>query len=61
MDENAIRGYFSEIGCIMEDASVLALVWRANDSLSLVDRLGLLLQANAQITNLLDLIAADVS
>ncbi len=60
MDENAIRRYFSEIGCIMEDASVLALVWRANDNLSLVDRLGLLLQANTKITNLLDLIAAEV-
>jgi hypothetical protein len=61
MDENAVRAHFTEIGCVMEDANVIALMWQANDGLSLADRLSFLQQANRKITNLLNLIANEVS
>ena len=61
MDENAIREHLTEIGRVMEDASVIALIWRIDDGLSLVDWLSVLLKANRKIANLLNLIADQVS
>lgn len=47
------RKLFNEIGCIMEDASVVALMWRDGDGLDLRARLQSLLDAHAEIGNLL--------
>lgn len=55
MDEQELRGLFTEIGCIMEDASVTALVWMHDDTRSILaraselrnayDKIGLLLKS----------------
>lgn len=61
MDENAIREHFTKIGCVMEDAAVIALLWQIDDGISLANRLNALLQANSEIADLLNLIAEEIS
>lgn len=52
MDEQTpenVRKHFTEIGCIMEDASAVALIWDASDPISLPDRYRRLSAAYNQI------------
>ena len=52
MDQQAIddvRAQFTKIGCIMEDASVTALIWDAVSSLTVDDRYQRLLDAHRHI------------
>lgn len=51
--ENNIRGICTEIGTIMEDTSVVALIWTKDDDLSIAERLQLLRDAHLQIGMLL--------
>ena len=44
----------TQIGTLMEDASVVALVWKIDDNLSDTDRLQQLRDANTEIGRLLD-------
>ena len=60
MDERKLRRLFTEIGCIMEDASVTALVWKRNDTRSISDRATELRDAYNKIGGLLDSIDANV-
>ena len=60
MDEPELRKLFTEIGCIMEDASVIALVWSRNDTRSISDRVAELCSAYSRIGALLDKIEANV-
>lgn len=60
MDEQELRRLFTEIGCIMEDASVTAVVWRRDDSRSISDRAAELSDAYSKIGALLDQIEANV-
>ena len=60
MDERELRGLFTEIGCIMEDASVTALVWERGDKRSISDRVGKLRAAYKRIGGLIDSIDANV-
>jgi hypothetical protein len=48
-----VRKLFTEIGSIMEDASIIALLWSDTDGLSLRWRLQSLSDAHAKIGNLL--------
>lgn len=48
-----VRKLFTEIGCIMEDASVIALMWRDGDGLDPGARLHSLSDAHAAIGDLL--------
>lgn len=48
-----VRKLFTEIGCIMEDASIGALVWRDGEGLDLRARLQSLSDAHAGIDDLL--------
>lgn len=49
-----IREICTQIGTIMEDASVVALVWKIDDSLSDPDRLHQIRHAHAEIGRLLE-------
>ena len=52
MDKQAIedvRAQFTNIGCIMEDASVIALIWDRTDLVSIQSKHEQLLQAHHQI------------
>ena len=60
MDEQKLRGLFTEIGCIMEDASLTALVWEHHDTRSLIDRAAELRDAHCKIGGLLDTIEGNV-
>ncbi len=60
MDERKLRGLFTELGCIMEDASVTALVWQRDDARSRSDRAAELRGAYNKIGALLDTIDANV-
>ncbi len=60
MDERDLRSLFTEIGCIMEDASVSAIVWKRDDTRSISDRAGELRDAYNRIGALLDTIEANV-
>ena len=48
-----VRKLFTEIGCIMEDASVVALLWRDGNGLDPRARLHSLSDAHAAIGDLL--------
>lgn len=48
-----VRKLFTEIGCIMEDASLVALVWKYGDRLDLKERLHSLSDAHEAIGDLL--------
>ena len=48
-----VRKLFTEIGCIMEDASLVALVWKDGDGLDPRTRLQILLDAHTEIGVLL--------
>lgn len=52
-----VRNLFTEIGCIMEDASVVALVWSSKDELDIRARFHRLSDAHKNIGDLLSLIA----
>ena len=60
MDEQELRGLFTEIGCAMEDASVTALVWKRDDTRSIMDRASELRNAYDKIGLLLESIEANV-
>lgn len=51
--ENHIRQICKEIGTIMEDASVVALIWRKDGDVSIPERLQLLRDAHLQIGTLI--------
>ncbi len=48
-----IRKLFTQIGCIMEDASIVALIWSDGDGLGVRARLESLSDAHAEIGDLL--------
>jgi hypothetical protein len=52
--KNQIRTLCTEIGSIMEDASVVALVWTDGDGLSIKARVQRLHDAHGEIGRLLD-------
>jgi hypothetical protein len=57
MDDDAqehIRALCTEIGSVIEDASVVALVWNESDGLSIKARVQRLQDAHAEIGRLLD-------
>lgn len=60
MDERQLRELFTEIGCIMEDTSVTALVWRRDDTRRMSDRASELRDACNNISALLDTIDENV-
>ena len=51
--EDHIREICTEIGAIMEDVSVVALIWRKDADISIPERLQLLRDAHLQIGMLL--------
>ena len=56
MDEksdNDVRALFTQIGCILEDASVVALIWERTDAMTIEDRYQRLMLANRQISEAL--------
>lgn len=59
-DNQQLRGLFTRIGIIMEDSSSVALIWSASDCLAIAERLRIMKDANAEISKLLDQIAANV-
>lgn len=48
-----VRKLFTQIGCVMEDASIVALIWRDGDGLDPQARLQILSDAHAEIGDLL--------
>ena len=48
-----VRNLFTEIGCIMEDASRIALVWQAADGLNVMARYQKLSDSHAKLSELL--------
>ena len=60
MDQQELRRLFTEIGCIMEDAGVTALLWKHDDPRSISDRAAELRDAYSRIGALLDQIEANV-
>lgn len=60
MNEQDLRRIFTEIGCIMEDCSVTALIWKRNDPYSVMDRVAKLRDAYNKIGELLDTVEANV-
>lgn len=60
MDDPDIRELFTQIGCLMEDASVVALLWADETDLSPNARLTLLREANDAVKNLIEKIEASV-
>jgi hypothetical protein len=55
--DDEVRRLFTEIGCIMEDASLVALVWRTYDKLDAQARYRKVSDAHAEIGKLLAQIA----
>lgn len=51
--DDKVRKLFTEIGCIMEDASIEALVWKDGDGLDLRARFNILSDAHLAIGDLL--------
>lgn len=51
--DNDVRRPFTEIGCIMEDASLIALLWSADDELDMLARYREISDAHAKIGELL--------
>lgn len=51
---NDVREKFTKIGCLMEDASVIALQWKSGDLLLVRARLEQLKAANQEISSLLN-------
>jgi hypothetical protein len=52
MDEqsmNRVKGLFTEVGCILEDVSVVALIWDDANPMSAGDRYQALLTAKHEI------------
>ena len=59
MDEQELRRLFTEIGCLMEDTSVIAIMWKRNDTRSISDRATELRRTHNKVDALLDKIEAD--
>lgn len=53
MAKNDVREKFTKIGCVMEDASIVALQWKPGDQIPLRDRLEQIRAANQEISSLL--------
>jgi hypothetical protein len=51
--DDEVRKLFTEIGCIMEDASLVALVWGDDDKLNTHARYRTVIDAHAKISELL--------
>lgn len=47
--DDDVRELYTEIGCIMEDASLIALLWRAEDGLDVAARYREMSNAHAKI------------
>lgn len=60
-NDQDIRQLFTEIGCIMEDASVVALVWSAESDMDVTRRLHALQDAHRQTGELLARIEQSLS
>lgn len=60
MDDTDIRELFTQIGCLMEDASVVAILWAGETDLNQKARLTLLREANDAVKNLIEKIEASV-
>lgn len=63
MDEQAtedVRAHFTNIGCIMEDASAVALIWDAGNPITLPDRYRRVAAAHNQIGIALEKIKAAI-
>lgn len=54
MDEQQIRSLLTEAGCIMEDASIIALIWKPSYGLTVQARVEHLRAATLKIVALLD-------
>jgi hypothetical protein len=52
-EDNEMRRLFTSIGCIMEDAALIALLRKTSDKLSATERMDHLTTANKQISALL--------
>ena len=48
-----VRELFAHVGCMMEDASAVALIWNVGEALTVDDRYEPLCQANHQISEAL--------
>jgi hypothetical protein len=55
--DDKARVHFTHIGCIMEDASVVALIWDPADNTTLQSRYERLLETHRQIEEALQQIA----
>lgn len=51
--DDDVRRLFTEIGCIMEDASLMALLWKTEDGLDVAARYREISNAHAKIGELL--------
>ena len=60
MDKQELRRLFTELGCIIEDASVTSLVWSRDDTRSISDHAAVLRGAYSRISALPDKIKANV-
>ena len=60
MNEQELRELFTKIGCIMEDASVIALIWTHDDLRLISERAKELRGAYDEIGTLIDVIEANV-
>jgi hypothetical protein len=58
--DEEVRTHFTDIGCIMEDGSSVALIWDASDLISLPDRYERLVAAYNQIGAALEKIKAAI-
>ena len=52
--DDEVRKLFTQIGCVMEDASIVALIWRNGEDLGLRARLQRLSDAHVEIGDLLE-------
>lgn len=55
--DNEVRALFADIGCLMEDASVVALIWDPADAMTVKLRYERLSEAHGQIEEALRQIA----
>ena len=55
-----VRTLFTEIGCVMEDASVIALIWADTEPISSQDRHQRLLNAYYKVGTALEKIEATI-
>jgi hypothetical protein len=58
--DDHVRSLFTEIGCVMEDVSVIALIWENDDPLTIEGRYQHLLNAHHKIDAALEQIKAAI-